>query len=502
MRKLVMLVTALVLLTGVLPTASAQCENCPTATPSGNSCPEPIDVAEQPDLQMGHVHGVTDSGIVIYFKGDIALGWNLYAASLMGDVPPHRLCTGCGYWMWVDEAEQALFYTGLDKHMYRVPLSGGGSTQLIHYPDGDELIDGELTPDGRYYIALVNSRANGTMMVYRADATGGNVTVIMDDVPPLDFPISLPSFYVIDDNTIVLGTKETDGSGVVRRLYAQPIDGGEMILLSADLSVDEWFRSIGDHIYFSVTGANSQTSGLYRVAPDGTGLTLLAEGQNPETWVYEITPDGQTLVYFNDQSLYAVSLDSPNNTGPMKFFDYFAFAGIDWAFTPDSQAILVVQAGNIYRVPLTGGEPQLLTSQPLGDSTGIQPDYFGDWMIQAGDSQPDAELAYAFVQDYYLIPADGNGSVVKFASARMVGGGYGELYLMHGDRLIFVNSGEGISGIYSATLDDLVTGGQDPQLLSCTATQGLIRLFGVYNHLLLYVAHSETASQMFAVPLE
>lgn len=505
MRKLMILVAALVLLTGVLPTASAQCENCPTptTTPSGSGCPEPIAVTES--FGIGHIWDVSDSGVIVYMNGYMQTPWTMYMTSLTGDFPSHQVCTDCGYPVWLDESTQTLSFMQFPEHrVYRVPFGAEGTPQLTEYPGGDGYISSRVT-EGNEYLVFINSQTDNSVKLYRADATDENAPISVTDLAPITILNVQEAYGFEHEKVVFLQTHESMGIERTAHLYAQPNDGGDLISLTGDLFAGDSSRFSGSYVYYSLTemtAPDHQTMVLYRVGIDGTGLMIVGQIQDPVYLYFDISPDGQTLVYRNAQTLYAIPTDGSNPEQPIELYEFVDPLQNEWVFTPDSQGVLVTKYGNIYRVPLTGGEPQLLTSQPLGDSIGIQPDYFGDWMIQAGDSQPDAEVTYAVVQDFYLVPADGNSPTVKFASARTIGGGYGELYLMHGDHLIFVNSGEGISGIYTATLDDLVTGGQDPQLVPCTTTQGLIRLFGVYNHLLLYVAHSETASQMFAVPLE
>ncbi|MBZ0318416.1 MAG: DUF5050 domain-containing protein [Anaerolineae bacterium] len=505
MRKLMMLVAGLVLLTGVLPTASAQCENCPTPTapPSGSGCPEPIAVAES--FGIGHIWDVSDSGVVVYMNGYMQTPWTMYMTSLTGDFPAHQVCTDCGGPVWLDESTQMLFFMQFPEYrVYRVPFGEGGTPQLTQYPGGDGYISSRVTEDNEYLV-FIKSQTNNSVKMYRANAADENAPISVTDLAPITILNVHEASGFEYENVVFLHTHESIGIERPAHLYAQPNDGGDLISLTGDLFAGDSYRFGGSYVYYSLTEMTEpdhQTMVLYRVGMDGTGLMILGQIQDPVYLNFDISPDGQTLVYRNGQTLYAAPTDGSNPEQPLKFYEFVDSVQYNWVFTPDSQAVLVTKYGNIYRVPLTGGEPQLLTSQPLGDFIGIQPDYFGDWMIHDGTSQPDAEVTYASVLDIYLIPADGNGSVVKFATARMVGGGYGELYLKDGERLIFVNSGEGISGIYTATLDDLVTGGQDSQLMPCTTTQGFIRLFGVYNHLLLYIVHSETASQMFAVPLE
>lgn len=503
MRKLIMLVAALVLLTGVLPTASAQCENCPTATPSGNSCPEPI--AATDGYGIGHIWDVSESGVVVYMNGYMQTPWTMYMTSLTGEFPSHQVCTDCGYPVWLDESTQTLSFMRFPEHrVYRVPFGAEGTPQLTEYPGGDGYISSTVTEDNEYLV-FINSQTDNSVNMYRADATDENAPMSVTNLSPITI-LNIQEAYGFEyEDVVFLVTHESIGIERPTHLYAQPNDGGDLISLTGDLFGGDSYNVSGSYVYYSLTEMTEpdhRTMVLYRVGLDGTGLMIVGQIQDPVYLSFDISPDGQTLVYRNAQTLYAIPTDGSNTEQPLKLFEFVDSVQNNWVFTPDSQAVLVTKNGNIYRVPLTGGEPQLLTSQPLGDSTGIQPDFIGDWMILAGDSQPDAEVTYAYVQDYYLIPADGNGSVANFASARMVGGGYGELYLEDGDHLIFVNSGEGISGIYTATPDELAAGGQDPQLIPCTTTDGSIRLFGVYNDLLLFVTHSETASQMFAVPLE
>lgn len=490
-----LLVGVLMMLTTLTltPTVRAQCEgDCPTPTSAApnNTCPAPLATLEKPD-QAIEVFDLTETGILIYLVRSAA-GSDIYSLTLTPSGQSQKLCTNCGLPIQVEG--DTLIYTNVDGRLQRVPLVGGEPTRLDYFPAdmGTEVAYNTLTPDGQYWLSLLRITGQEPLRLYRADATGGNVTFLTALATPNQRGNAF--FRIADDNTIIFTGFDTAG---VYHLYAQPIMGEAAVELSAELSaglsVNDNFLPAGDKVYFTTYDASQQKSLLYGVSLTGENLTQLAEIEIPSGEGFKISPDGATLVYQDGSSLFAIPLNGENQAAPVKIFELFDYLRSELAFTEDSQSILLLQSGSIYRVPLVGGEPQLMTSQLIGNGTTIGPDYVGDWMIHSSYGQG------TDYQEYFLIAA-GIGPMVKFASSPVFGG-WGRDYLVVEDRIIYENGGAGYAGIYTATLNDLANQQAQVEFIGCSMTQGSIGLAGVSDNQLVYIAYTESADSIYLVPL-
>jgi Tol biopolymer transport system component len=232
--------------------------------------------------------------------------------------------------IFTEDADQPIGW----QELVKVPVSGGRSIPLttgqsIFSPITSEV--GTISPDSQYilvelYDASYPTSPRGLFSVSLEDGTRTR----LDDATP--FESNVVSVLISPDSQWVAfsihGMPSGGGS------YVAPITGGSLVPLGEG-ATDYRFTDDSEYMVFnsSISQAISATNALVSMEPNGDNLTVL-DTNLPELY-FQITPDGNQVVYS-----YALNDSHFENA--------------------------------IYRVPVTGGTPQLLIQDMLGVNTVVR----------------------------------------------------------------------------------------------------------------------------------
>jgi dipeptidyl aminopeptidase/acylaminoacyl peptidase len=155
-------------------------------------------------------------------------------------------------------------------------------------------------PDSRGFAFIYTQRGNQVQRVVSVDAASGKVSVLVDETSATFVDYSQKTWLKWLDRTgEFLWSSERDGwnhlylcdaeSGKIKR----QITKGEWVVREV-MQVDEerrriWFKAFGLR-----PGEDPYQAQLARVNFDGTGLTLLTEGDGSHEW--QLSPDGRWLI--------------------------------------------------------------------------------------------------------------------------------------------------------------------------------------------------------------
>jgi Tol biopolymer transport system component len=159
-----------------------------------------------------------------------------------------------------------------------------------------------------------------------------------------------------------------------------------------------------------------------RMSPDGTQISVsIIDGQTEDVWLFELerrtfdrltgksgptaaywSPDGTRLAYESPQGgSWAPYVLPADGVGEAKRIDIGAtsvYDAITWH--ADGKTLVFGSSGDIYTVPLDGGEPHALTDTPfLEGMVSLSPD--GNWMAFASEEQGREQV--------YVMPFPGPG---------------------------------------------------------------------------------------------
>jgi TolB protein len=231
-------------------------------------------------------------------------------------------------------------------------------TRLTQNPGPD--VSASASPDGQW-IAFASNR-DGDFDIYLMDAQGEGSRRLtsnnIDDTTPAWTP----------DSQSIIFASDTRGDGATD-LYQMSIDGGEPELLYGDGERNAQPRWIGEWLYF-VRGApaDASTWDLYRLQAGDTEPERITLNTVRDAWPAPALPIG--IVYSTDgageSAVWRMSADGSDAAvvydGP----------GFDWggAVSPDGAWVAFTSdengADQIYLLPITGGEPQQVTSAASG----------------------------------------------------------------------------------------------------------------------------------------
>jgi Tol biopolymer transport system component len=260
------------------------------------------------DLNSYHGVGLTANGETLVTQLNQTT-YNVFLLSMEDGSEPERVTSGSD----ADDGSQ-LSWTPDGRIVYDSTVRGKWEIWSVN-ADGSNpqpLVTSEeqnggstVTPDGKY--VLFNSNRAKTVNIFRADLDGGNVVQLTHgelDVNPAVTP----------DSRWVIYVQPTTGT-----LHKVSIDGGESTLLR-----------------------DKRGNGAI-VSPDGKRMVVWTFHEDRDRWLWDI-----------------VSID---NGETLQTLEREGIKNIRWA--PDGKALTYtfdeVDACNVYRLPLDGGEPQKLT---------------------------------------------------------------------------------------------------------------------------------------------
>ncbi|HYI34726.1 MAG TPA: hypothetical protein VEX88_14795 [Glaciibacter sp.] len=212
------------------------------------------------------------------------------------------LCDGTGASPAVtDPATRPIAFTSdrsgsLD--LWLMGSDGSGEIQLTTSPDAEGLPS--WSPDGMRlaFMSAADLESNGDICVINADGTG-----LRNLTDTADVYETTPSWSP-DGGQIAYGTWNGDD----HQIHVMESDGRRSRLVAPDGNWPSWSPD-GERIVFS-TGRGTMDLDLWTMNRDGTGQSLLADGEselNQPAW----SPDGQTIAFIS-------SAGDPKATDPLK----------------------------------------------------------------------------------------------------------------------------------------------------------------------------------------
>jgi len=216
--------------------------------------------------------------------------------------------------------------------LQRMPLPPGGTyfTSLTWAPDGSAvlvggMLDGPAPTPGHAGVGGAGAIPTGPTWLFVVPADGSAISQFSGSS---DFGLT-PGGYSPDMTTIVAMKRCVSGRTCTEGIVAIDVASGAITQLTTDADLDPVWSADGSRIAFERSAGSGR--GVWVMNPDGSGLTRLTAPPRPAVdhsivW----SPDGSTLLF---------SRGDTSTTG----------------------------LGDLYELPLTGGEPQLLLNDAVGD---------------------------------------------------------------------------------------------------------------------------------------
>jgi Tol biopolymer transport system component len=214
----------------------------------------------------------------------------------------------------------------VDQHeLFGVPIQGGVAPQrlsgelTIGPPSGDVVDGWKLSPNGGTVVYAADGEQEGVTELYRVSTTGGGFARLSAALPPGGSVATVFAFTA--DGTRVVYLAEQDQAGKLE-LYSVRSDGFQPPvklnhLLPGGRDVSSWPFELspdGQHVVY-LAAAGGGLSDLHVTRVDGTGvpLRLSAPGQSAEPVnarpEFRVSPDGAWVVYRSGLELFSVPID-------------------------------------------------------------------------------------------------------------------------------------------------------------------------------------------------
>ena len=279
-----------------------------------------------------------------------------------------RFTTSEGTWISLDvspDGETIVF--DLLGDLYRMPITGGEATRLTSGLPHD--MQPRFSPDGSR-IVFVSDRS-GDENVWLIDAEGGEPTQLSKGVGS----VFLSPEWMPDGKYVVVSRARAFFG--LEKLWLYHVDGGtgiEMVgggggqrMLGATVDAE------GRYIWYAERFGTWQYNAIFPqyqlwVYDRRTGTRTPMTSRYGSAFRPALSPDGERLAYASredaDTGIRLRDLDSGEERWlayPVQRDDQESTASMDvhpgYAFTPDSEALVISYGGGIWRVPVDGGEP-------------------------------------------------------------------------------------------------------------------------------------------------
>ncbi|WP_423928338.1 hypothetical protein [Candidatus Palauibacter sp.] len=279
-----------------------------------------------------------------------------------------RFTTSEGTWISLDvspDGETIVF--DLLGDLYRMPITGGEATRLTSGLPHD--IQPRFSPDGMR-IVYVSDRS-GDDNVWLIDAAGGEPTQLSKGIGS-----TFLSPEWMPDGKYVLVSRARAFFGL-EKLWLYHVDGGtglEMVGGSgAQRMLGATVDAEGRYIWYAQRSGTWQYNAIFPqyqlwVYDRRTGTRTPMTSRYGSAFRPALSPDGQVLAYATredaDTGIRLRDLDSGEERWlayPVQRDDQESTASMDvlpgYAFTPDSEALVLSYGGKIWRVPVDGSDP-------------------------------------------------------------------------------------------------------------------------------------------------
>ncbi|WP_420462819.1 amidohydrolase family protein [Candidatus Palauibacter sp.] len=279
-----------------------------------------------------------------------------------------RFTTNEGTWISLDvspDGETIVF--DLVGDLYRMPIAGGEATRLTSGLPHD--MQPRFSPDGTR-IVYVSDRS-GDDNLWLIDAEGGEPTQLSKGIGS-----TFLSPEWMPDGKYVLVSRARAFFGL-EKLWLYHVDGGtglEMVGGSgAQRMLGATVDAEGRYIWYAQRSGTWQYNAIFPqyqlwVYDRRTGTRTPMTSRYGSAFRPALSPDGQVLAYATredaDTGIRLRDLDSGEERWlayPVQRDDQESTASMDvlpgYAFTPDSEALVLSYGGRIWRVPVDGSDP-------------------------------------------------------------------------------------------------------------------------------------------------
>jgi gliding motility-associated-like protein/uncharacterized delta-60 repeat protein len=268
--------------------------------------------------------------------------------------------------------------------IFKIKPDGTGYVKMHEFTGGADNSDpiGGLVSDGTFLYGATRLAGTNAGTIFKIKPDGTGFTTVYTFPNGLPNPIS-PSGSLIYDGTFLYGMTSTGGSALsLGTVFKIKTDGTGFVQLTnfgtADVGRQPSGKLFSDGTYlYGVTerGGTSNFGVVFRILPDGTGLTKLHEfnGANGRTPLGGLTLDGSFLYGFTEQggnfgdgTLFRIKTDG---TSFSKLFD-FQYSTVGSL----PQGVPTLLGSYLYGMTFTGGastQGNLFRIKP--DGTGHTP---------------------------------------------------------------------------------------------------------------------------------
>lgn len=291
---------------------------------------------------------------------------------------------------WIAFASDRVPSSGLNYDIYLMPSTGGEPRRLTSHTSNDYPMD--WYPDGSR-ILFMGVRDARTWQLYAIDVKSGVVRTVTSDEMPLRYGVVSP-----DGRRIAY-----DRSGAIATWWRPRYHGSA----NADIYValegartperlttydgmDQWpmWSADGRALYYVTDQLSPGTPNVVSVPMPGGRPSLLTHHTHGAVAWPAISRDGRAIVYTHEGALYvaptsggdparvavlAPSDDKRNNTVRATLTN----GATEVEVAPDGKTLAIVARGDIWTLPVKGGDARRLTAQPSND--------YDIWWAPSGD---------------------------------------------------------------------------------------------------------------------
>ncbi len=278
---------------------------------------------------------------------------------------------GTKKWWWI--ASMAFLPDSAGLLMAALPKEAGAvQVWLQPLPDGEPV---RVTNDLNSYVQLSLAQDGGTMGLVHSDFIGR--LAVVDPSGSMEGEL-LPALK--DQNVGHVSASRTgaivvdiNGTGFSNVGIMESIDAPLRMLTNDDMSFDSSIAADGKSVVFS-SGTDAESAHIFSIGADGSSRTQLTRGESE--FAPAFTSDGGTIVYVSNDGLWRMSR---SGGAPVRIAERTSG---DFAISPDSKLIAYFHWSTatettalFFRVdPLEGGEPLIREQASLERGVEWTPD--------------------------------------------------------------------------------------------------------------------------------
>lgn len=266
--------------------------------------------------------------------------------------------------------------------IFSVPIAGGTPVRLnVNLPNGGDIRSYKISPDSSRVVYIADQIVSERVELFSVPISGGSVQRLNSQLPTDG---DVEQFSIDSNSGRVVYTADRNNTGD-RGLYSTSIaSGGATPLTTSNDVLDFKIRPDGEFVVFRAINSSDEIQ-LYRVATLGS-FVLRLNATLPDggsVGRFEISADNSRVVYLADQNIddvtelfsvtFAASLRTRLNGDLAIAGEEFVGDVAGYQLSPDGQSVLYyadqIQDGvfELFRVGVTGGpNTRLNTELPIG----------------------------------------------------------------------------------------------------------------------------------------